>query len=73
MRQLIFKNLSAIGFAFPTLRPDQIAECVPALLNLIVQKKVKIFSNMSFPLAEARAAFAALSGRQNIGKIVLVP
>jgi NADPH2:quinone reductase len=73
MRQLIFKNLSAIGFAFPTLRPDQIAECVPALLNLIVRKKVKIFSNTSFRLAEARAAFAALSGRQNIGKIVLVP
>jgi NADPH2:quinone reductase len=73
MQQLIFKNQSIIGFAFPTLRPEQIGECVPGLLGLISQGKVKLFANNSFPLAEVKSAFEALSSRQTIGKVVLVP
>jgi len=41
MQQLIFKNQSIIGFAFPTLRPEQIRECIPGLLDLISTKKTK--------------------------------
>ena len=73
MQQLIFKNQSLIGFAFPTLQPQQIKECVPPLLELVSQKKIKLFAENSFPLAEARTAFAALSSRQTIGKVVLIP
>jgi NADPH:quinone reductase len=62
-----------IGFAFPTLRPEQIKDCVPSLLKLISDGKVKIFANNSFPLSEASAALAALSSRRTIGKIILIP
>jgi len=73
MQQLIFKNQSIIGFAFPTLRPEQIRECVPGLLDLISARKLKLFADNSFPLVEAKSAFAALSSRKTIGKVVLVP
>lgn len=73
IQQLIFKNQSMIGFALPTLRRDQISECVPALLQLIKEKRVKLFANNSFPLVQVKSAFEALSGRHTIGKIVLAP
>jgi NADPH2:quinone reductase len=73
VRQLIYKNQSLIGFNFPSLRRQQIAECLPSLLSLISQRKVKLFANTSFPLAEAASAFEALSSRQTIGTVVLTP
>jgi NADPH2:quinone reductase len=59
------------GFNFPSLRPQQIAECVPDLLDLISRQKIKLFANTSFPLANVRTAFKALASRRTIGKVVL--
>jgi NADPH2:quinone reductase len=73
IQQLIYKNQSLTGFNFPSLRPQQIAECIPDLLTMISQGKVKLFANHTFPLDEVEAAFKALSSRQTIGKVVLVP
>jgi NADPH2:quinone reductase len=73
IRQLIYKNQSLIGFNIPTLRPEQIGECVPELLDLIAQGRLKLFANTSFPLAEVKQAFEALSNRHTIGKVVLTP
>lgn len=73
MQQLIFKNQSIIGFAFPTFRSEQIQECVSGLLPLIAAGKLKLFANTSFPIAEVHAAFQALASRKTIGKVVLIP
>jgi len=73
VRQLIHENQSLIGFNFPSLQPQQIAECVPDLLKLISDQEVKLFANTSFPLADVRTAFEALSSRRTIGKVVLTP
>ena len=73
VRQLIHGNRSLIGFNFPSLQPQQIAECVPELLDMVSRQKIKLFANNSFPLADVRKAFEALSSRRTIGKVVLMP
>ena len=73
IRNLIYGNRTVIGFNFPSLRPEQIAACVPGLLDLIARGEVKLFAANSFPLTEARMAFEALSSRGTIGKVVLTP
>jgi len=73
IQQLIYKNQSLIGFNIPTLRPEQIGECVPELLNLIAQGRVKLFANTAFPLSEVKKAYEAVSSRHTIGKVVLTP
>ena len=73
IQQLIYKNQSLIGFNIPTLRPEQIGECVPELLSLIARGRVKLFANTAFPLAEVKKAFEALSNRHTIGRVVLTP
>lgn len=73
IQQLIYKNQTLRGFNLPSCPPQQIAECIPHLLELVTQNKVQLFANTSYPLAEARAAFRALEGRSTIGKVVLVP
>ncbi len=73
LRRLIAGNRSLIGFNIPTLRPAQVAGCVPALLDLINRGRVKLFAPPSFPLEEVAAAFDALSSRRTIGKVVLIP
>ena len=73
IQQLIYKNQSLIGFNVPSLRPEQIAECVPELLKLISQGRIKLFASTTFPLVEVRKAFEAVSNRQTIGKVVLTP
>jgi NADPH:quinone reductase-like Zn-dependent oxidoreductase len=57
----------------PGVPRQKIAECLPALLELIAQKKIRLFANSSCPLVEARAAFQALERRKTIGKVVLIP
>ena len=47
--------------------------CVPELLKLILQGRIKLFASTTFPLVEARKAFEAVSNRQTIGKVVLAP
>jgi NADPH:quinone reductase len=73
VRQLIYKNQSLIGFNFPSLQPQQIAECVPHLLDLISRQNVKLFAPASFPLTKVKTAFETFSSRQTIGKVVLLP
>ena len=73
IQQLIYRNQSLIGFNFPTLRPEQIAECVPSILSLIAEGKVKLFADNTFPLTEVKKAFEALSSRRTIGKVALIP
>jgi NADPH:quinone reductase-like Zn-dependent oxidoreductase len=62
-----------VGFNIPTVQPEQIAGCIPDLLTLIAQRKLKLFANNSFALSDVRAAFEALSSRRTIGKVVLIP
>ncbi len=71
MRQLIHHNQSLIGFNIPSLPPQEIAACVPSLLRLISERKVKLFADNSFPLADVKSAFEALASRRTIGKVVL--
>lgn len=73
MQQLIYRNQTLIGFNFPSLRPEQIAASIPGLLNLIAERKIRLFANNVYPLAEVKTAFQALASRGTIGKIVLVP
>jgi len=73
IQQLIYNNQTLRGFNLPSVPRQKIAECVPALLELIAQKKIRLFANSSYPLVEARAAFHALEGRKTIGKVVLIP
>jgi NADPH2:quinone reductase len=71
VQQLIYKNQSVMGFNVPSLKPEQIAECVPPLLSLISERKVKLFATNLFPLTEVKRAFEALESRHTIGKVVL--
>jgi len=73
LRELIYGNRSLVAFNFPTLRRDQIAACVPKLLQLIARGKVKLFAPNRFRLADVTRAFEALSSRRTIGKVVLTP
>jgi NADPH:quinone reductase len=73
IQQLIYKNQTLRGFNLPSVPRQQIAECIPHLLEFITHNKVRLFANTSYPLAEARAAFQALEGRSTIGKVVLIP
>ena len=73
IQQLIYKNQSVIGFNLPSMHPEQLAQCVPSLLNLIALRQLKIFANYTFPLDQVSEAFAALASRQTIGKVVLIP
>ena len=45
----------------------------PELLSLIARARVKLFADTTFPLAEVKKAFEALSNRHTIGKVVLIP
>ncbi len=73
IRQLIYKNQSLIGFNFPSLQPQQIGQCLPVLLELISQRKVKLFAERSFALDDVSTAFETIANRQTIGTVVLVP
>ncbi len=73
VRQLIWQNQTLAGFAYPALPPEQVAESLPGFLRLIEEKKLKIFADQSFPLAQAPQAFEALLSRKTIGKVVLTP
>jgi NADPH2:quinone reductase len=73
LRALIYGNRSLVAFNFPTLRREQIAACVPDLLELIARGRVRLFAPTRFRLTEVKKAFEALSSRLTIGKVVLVP
>jgi len=71
--QIIRNNQRVIGFNLPALNPVDVMQCVPDLLRLISDGKVKIFADTAFPLARAREAFEAIASRRTVGKVVLVP
>src|SRR6516225_4826019 len=45
----------------PEIQREQITGCVPSLLGLIAEGKVKLFADNTFPLTEVKKAFEALS------------
>jgi NADPH:quinone reductase-like Zn-dependent oxidoreductase len=73
MRELIYGNQSIVAFNLPTFKREQVAACVPELLQLISNGQVKLFAPNQFRLAEVVQAFEALSSRRTIGKVVLIP
>ena len=73
IQQLIYKNQTLRGFNLPSFPPQEIAESIPHLLELIAQNKLRLFANSSYPLVNAQAAFQAIEGRSTIGKVVLIP
>jgi NADPH2:quinone reductase len=73
VRQLITRNQQVIGFNFPSLGWDRVRACVPRLLELISTRRLKLFAHTSYSLSEVTGAFEALSSRQTIGKVVLIP
>jgi NADPH2:quinone reductase len=73
MRELIYGNQSIVAFNLPTFKREQVAACVPELLQLISNGRVKLFAPNQFRLAEVVQAFEALSSRRTIGKVVLIP
>ena len=73
LQQLIHKNQTIRGFNLPSIPPQQIAESISRLLELIVQHRLRLFAGTTYPLVEAKAAFHALESRATIGKVVLIP
>ncbi len=73
MRQLVVGNQTMVGFNIPTMPKEMIAPLVPALLDLIASRKIRIFAAHRFPLTQVTAAFEALASRRTVGKVVLTP
>lgn len=73
LTRLIRGNQSLVFFNVPTQRPESLSACIPDLLALVAQGKVRAYARERFPLADARRAFEALASRRTIGKLVLVP
>ena len=73
MTQLIRGNRTLIGFNFPSLRPEQIEACVPELLDFITRRELKIFASNCFAFEDVVPAFQALSSRNTVGRVVLLP
>jgi len=71
VRQLIWKNQTVTGFAYPALPPELVAESLPLLLELVENGTIQIFAESSFPLSQAEQALEALLSRKTIGKVVL--
>lgn len=69
VRQLIWKNQTLAGFAFPALAPEKIKESVPELLSIIETGVLKIFATEEYKLSQAKEAFNALQSRGTIGKV----
>lgn len=73
MARLVHGNQTLTGFNLPTLRREQIADCVPELVGHIAAGRIRLLADHAFPLAEVRTAHDALLGRDTIGKVVLIP
>jgi NADPH2:quinone reductase len=73
MQRLIANNQTVQFFNVPTQSPAALAACVPPLLELVVAGKLRLITQHRFALADAADAFAALSGRRTVGKVVLLP
>jgi len=73
LQQLITRNQQVIGFNFPSLGRERVRACVPSLLELIATRRIKLFAQTAYSLSEVTGAFEALSSRETIGKVVLIP
>lgn len=73
VQQLIYNNQTVSGFNFPTIDRKDVAQCIPELLELISQGKIKIIADTVFALSDVKKAFDALVNRRTIGKVVLEP
>lgn len=73
---LLVKNITVIGFywgAYRTLQPRLYEETFGELLRWYEEGALKPHVSMRFGLAQVQEAFAALTGRQSTGKVVLIP
>ena len=73
---LLVKNITVIGFywgAYRTLQPHLYEETFAELLRWYEEGALKPHVSMTFELEQFQEAFAALTGRQSTGKVVLVP
>ena len=72
---LLVKNLTVIGLywgAYRDIRPEDFARQFDVLLGWWKEGALKPHASHTFPLGEAREAFAALLSRRSAGKVVLV-
>lgn len=73
---LLVKNITVIGFywgAYRTLRPRLYEETFAELLRWYEEGALRPHVSMTFGLDQIKDAFAALTGRQSTGKVVLIP
>lgn len=71
---LLVKNITVIGFywgAYRTLQPRLYEETFGELLRWYEEGALKPHVSMTFGLEKIKDAFAALTGRQSTGKVVL--
>lgn len=69
VRQLIWKNQTAAGFAYPALPGKDIQDSLPELMHIIEKGYVKIFAQHEYRLPQAKEAFTALQNRGTTGKV----
>ncbi len=69
VRQLIWKNQTLVGFAYPALPLQKIKESLPELLEIINSGKITIVANHEYSLSQAKEAFLVLQSRRTIGKV----
>lgn len=70
---MLFKTLTLRGFALrePQTDPEKTARAVAELVSWVQSGQLQISADHRFPLAEARAAFEAISQGKTSGKVVV--
>ncbi len=72
--KILFGSLSVIGMNLSDLNRTAIMDrSVEHLLDLAQQEKIKPVVDRCLPLTEAAQAHQLIEGRQNFGKVVLIP
>jgi len=68
------KNLTISRFALPSEIPTGgTRRELPRIFDLVAQGVLQPVIDRTFPLAEAAAAYEHLTGRHNVGKVLLIP
>jgi NADPH2:quinone reductase len=76
LNRVLLKNIAVVGLhwgAHAMHEPERIRETFDALLALHARGAIAPVIYRSYPLAELRAALAALASRQSYGKVIVTP
>ncbi len=76
LNRVLLKNISLVGLhwsAYPEREPERIDECFEGLFSMASAGGIEPLVSARYPLEEAGAALEALSARETVGKIVLIP